>query len=91
MYRRFEFIISGCGDSILIKFVLIYFKLGAGMTMPNWDFTGSTMVTPNYVRLTPDVQSKSGALWNLAVCALFYSMLTMSKEPIFNLSIFSPS
>lgn len=42
------------------------------MTMPNWDFTGSTMVTPNYIRLTPDVQSKSGALWNLAVSATFY-------------------
>jgi len=48
------------------EFSLVKPYQGAGMAMPNWDFTGSTMVTPNYVRLTPDVQSKSGALWNLS-------------------------
>jgi lectin, mannose-binding 2 len=32
--------------------------------MPFWDFTGSTMVTTQFVRLTPDAQSKSGAIWN---------------------------
>jgi len=37
---------------------------GTGMTIPNWDFMGSTMVTNNYIRLTPDLQSKQGALWN---------------------------
>ncbi|XP_071050402.1 vesicular integral-membrane protein VIP36 [Onthophagus taurus] len=36
----------------------------AGMTIPFWDFSGSTMVTNNYIRITPDLQSKSGALWN---------------------------
>ncbi|KRT81782.1 hypothetical protein AMK59_6089 [Oryctes borbonicus] len=35
-----------------------------GMTIPFWDFAGSTMVTNNYIRLTPDVQSKTGTLWN---------------------------
>lgn len=35
--------------------------------MPYWDFLGSTIVTSNYVRLTPDLQSKSGAIWNTAV------------------------
>ncbi|XP_074640838.1 vesicular integral-membrane protein VIP36-like [Tubulanus polymorphus] len=29
-----------------------------------WDFIGSTMVTNQYVRLTPDHQSKQGGLWN---------------------------
>uniref|UniRef100_T1H0B7 L-type lectin-like domain-containing protein n=1 Tax=Megaselia scalaris TaxID=36166 RepID=T1H0B7_MEGSC len=29
-----------------------------------WDFSGHTMITNNYVRLTPDLQSKSGAIWN---------------------------
>jgi len=29
-----------------------------------WDFLGSTMVTNQYVRLTPDHQSKRGAIWN---------------------------
>jgi len=37
------------------------------MTMPFWDFSGSTMVTNNYVRLTPDLQSMSGNLWNQVV------------------------
>ena len=26
------------------------------MTIPNWDFDGSTVVTDNYIRLTPDRQ-----------------------------------
>lgn len=41
--------------------------VGAGMTIPYWDFMGSTMVTNNYVRLTPDSQSKQGLLWNSVV------------------------
>ncbi|CAH2059302.1 unnamed protein product, partial [Iphiclides podalirius] len=41
---------------------------GSGMSLPYWDFLGSTIVTSNYVRLTPDLQSKSGAIWNTAPC-----------------------
>ncbi|XP_053946427.1 vesicular integral-membrane protein VIP36 [Anastrepha ludens] len=37
---------------------------GIGINLPYWDFLGHTMVTSNYIRLTPDLQSKSGALWN---------------------------
>lgn len=37
------------------------------MAIPNWDFLGTTMVTSNYIRLTPDEQSRQGALWNSAV------------------------
>ncbi|XP_036673271.2 vesicular integral-membrane protein VIP36 [Drosophila suzukii] len=37
---------------------------GVGVILPHWDFLGNTMVTSNYIRLTPDLQSKSGALWN---------------------------
>ncbi|XP_071947642.1 vesicular integral-membrane protein VIP36-like isoform X1 [Antedon mediterranea] len=37
---------------------------GAGASMPMWDFIGSTIVTNNYIRLTPDRQSKRGAIWN---------------------------
>uniref|UniRef100_A0A090XAQ2 Putative lectin vip36 involved in the transport of glyco carrying high mannose-type glycans n=1 Tax=Ixodes ricinus TaxID=34613 RepID=A0A090XAQ2_IXORI len=33
---------------------------GAGMTIPNWDFLGNTMVTGQYIRLTPDRQSSKG-------------------------------
>lgn len=41
--------------------------LGAGMSVPFWDFMGSTMVTSNYVRITPDLQSTEGSLWNTVV------------------------
>ncbi|XP_030023866.1 vesicular integral-membrane protein VIP36 [Manduca sexta] len=41
---------------------------GSGMSVPYWDFLGSTIVTSNYVRLTPDLQSKSGAIWNTVPC-----------------------
>ncbi|OQR77281.1 VIP36 protein-like [Tropilaelaps mercedesae] len=37
---------------------------GSGMNMPNWDFTGTTMVSSNYIRLTRDVQSQQGSIWN---------------------------
>lgn len=46
----------------------IFLKItGMGMTIPYWDFLGSTIVTKNYIRLTPDLQSQQGALWNSAV------------------------
>lgn len=35
--------------------------------MPFWDFLGSTVITSNYIRLTSDLQSKSGAVWNTVV------------------------
>ncbi|XP_050437446.1 vesicular integral-membrane protein VIP36 [Adelges cooleyi] len=41
---------------------------GSGITVPNWDFIGSTIVTDKYVRLTPDLQSKSGSIWNAIPC-----------------------
>ncbi|XP_034255297.1 vesicular integral-membrane protein VIP36 [Thrips palmi] len=41
---------------------------GSGMTVPFWDFMGSTMVTSNYVRITPDLQSAQGSLWNTVPC-----------------------
>jgi len=41
---------------------------GSGFGVPNWDFQGSTMVTSNYIRLTPDDRSKQGALWNKVPC-----------------------
>ncbi|XP_063704533.1 vesicular integral-membrane protein VIP36 [Culicoides brevitarsis] len=38
--------------------------LSSSMTVPNWDFFGSTMVTSNFIRLTSDSQSLRGSLWN---------------------------
>ncbi|XP_017770040.1 PREDICTED: vesicular integral-membrane protein VIP36 [Nicrophorus vespilloides] len=36
----------------------------AGLQIPYWDFGGNTMVTNEYIRITPDKQSMSGSLWN---------------------------
>uniref|UniRef100_A0A6I8PLY3 Lectin, mannose binding 2 like n=1 Tax=Ornithorhynchus anatinus TaxID=9258 RepID=A0A6I8PLY3_ORNAN len=35
-----------------------------------WDLLGNAMVMTQYVRLTPDMQSKQGALWNRVPCYL---------------------
>ncbi|KAM4038249.1 VIP36-like protein isoform 2-T2 [Anomaloglossus baeobatrachus] len=35
-----------------------------------WDLMGNVLVTPQYVRLTPDLQSKQGAVWNRMPCYL---------------------
>ncbi|PIK54689.1 putative vesicular integral-membrane protein VIP36 [Apostichopus japonicus] len=37
---------------------------GAGASLPMWDIQGNTMVTNSYIRLTPDKQSRQGAIWN---------------------------
>ncbi|CAJ0968283.1 unnamed protein product [Ranitomeya imitator] len=39
-------------------------------SMPLWDFMGSTMLTSQYVRLTPDERSKEGSIWNSMPCFL---------------------
>ncbi|XP_062357909.1 vesicular integral-membrane protein VIP36 isoform X2 [Cinclus cinclus] len=44
---------------------------GAGSAaMPLWDFQDSTMVTSQYVRLTPDERSRRGSIWNRVPCFL---------------------
>jgi len=44
------------------------------MTDDHWEFTGLTIVTNNYIRLTADVRSSQGAIWNTAVSKfLFYT------------------
>ena len=46
---------------------------GSGLSVPQWDFMGSTMVTNSHIRLTSDHQSKQGAIWNNVVSALMMS------------------
>jgi len=41
---------------------------GTGFGIPNWDFSGSTMVTSNYIRLTTNERSRQGAIWNKVPC-----------------------
>ena len=43
-------------------------------TDDHWEFVGHTMVTNNYVRLTADVRSSQGAIWNTAVCSALISV-----------------
>ncbi|CAL1261535.1 unnamed protein product [Larinioides sclopetarius] len=40
----------------------------SGISIPFWDFTGSVMITNSHIRLTPDLQSKTGAIWNNVPC-----------------------
>ena len=47
-------------------FVFLNFP-GSGVGVSQWDFLGSTMVTNSHIRLTPDRQSKAGAIWNSVV------------------------
>jgi len=37
---------------------------GGSRMVPNWKSSGATLVSNNFVRLTPDRQSKKGALWS---------------------------
>ena len=41
-----------------------------------WDFTGSTIVTNGYVRLTPDQRSTQGAIWSNVVCNVRYYVVS---------------
>lgn len=57
--------------------------------MPFWDFMGSTVVTSNYIRLTADLQSKSGAIWNTVVriSSKLYIMRVIIKALFLALSV----
>ncbi|RXM92587.1 Vesicular integral-membrane protein VIP36 [Acipenser ruthenus] len=46
-----------------------YQGVGTSST-PLWDFGGSTLLTSQYVRLTPDERSKQGSIWNRVPCFL---------------------
>ncbi|XP_039629873.1 vesicular integral-membrane protein VIP36 isoform X2 [Polypterus senegalus] len=46
-----------------------YQGVGTSST-PLWDFSGNTLLTSQYVRLTPDERSKQGSIWNRVPCFL---------------------
>ncbi|MPC26215.1 Vesicular integral-membrane protein VIP36 [Portunus trituberculatus] len=56
---------------------------GMGTTIPYWDFLGSTMVTNNYIRLTGDIQSQRGAVWNTSCCLRRYVKDPMQEGDVF--------
>ena len=59
--------IEQCNTDAFLIALIFHCFLGAGMTVPHWDFLGSTMVTNVYIRLTPEMKSKNGAIWSNVV------------------------
>ena len=54
-----------------------------GSGIPYWDFTGSTLVTNKFVRLTSDTQSQAGSLWSTIVrfsCLVLVASYIMGCE-----------
>ncbi|XP_048379054.1 VIP36-like protein isoform X1 [Stegostoma tigrinum] len=47
-----------------------YQGVGATGSNTHWDLQGNTMVTSHFIRLTPDLQSKQGAIWNRVACLM---------------------
>lgn len=55
-------------DSKWLSYIVILVIAGVGTSQSSqWDFSGSTLVTSQYVRLTPDERSKEGSIWNTVV------------------------
>lgn len=71
-------------SSVIRQFRKLYFILflGSGFSVPLWDFVGTTMVTNNYVRLTPDYQSRQGGIWNTMVIKECYMYFLFCKKKI---------
>lgn len=61
---------------------LIYFlPVGVGTSSSSlWNLMGNAMVMTQYIRLTPDMQSKQGALWNRVVRVFLPPVLVTQKN-----------
>ena len=57
-----------------------FFSIGAGPSIPYWDFHGSTFISSSYIRLTPDHQSKRGGLWNSVVGICLFDLVTCQER-----------
>lgn len=60
---------------------LIYFlSIGVGTGSSSlWNLMGNAMVMTQYIRLTPDMQSKQGALWNRVV-RIFLPLILVAQN-----------
>lgn len=74
-------------DIIIPELMPILSHLGTGMTIPHWDFIGNTMVSPNFIRLTADAQSRKGGIWNKMV-SIISSVFKLSHLIIFTCLLF---
>lgn len=50
------------------------------MSIPFWDIVGDTIVTPQYVRLTPDDKSRNAGLWNQVVRTDLYGFFPFLSD-----------
>ena len=80
------FLVALCACFFLFFFLLCkphvnkdLFLLLLCVTDDRWDYFGSTIVTNNYVRLTPDQASKRGAIWNRIVSNILICNIKVSK------------
>lgn len=78
-------------SSVIRQFRKLYFILflGSGFSVPLWDFVGTTMVTNNYVRLTPDYQSRQGGIWNTMVIKKCYMYFLFCKKKLKHYFLFN--
>lgn len=56
--------------SVPVPVISCFFTVFAGLgfsSSSQWDLMGTAMVTPDHVRLTPDLQSRQGAVWSRIV------------------------
>ncbi|KAM9470191.1 vesicular integral-membrane protein VIP36 isoform 3-T3 [Clarias gariepinus] len=64
-------ITDGTSEHLKREHSLIKPYQGVGTSSSSqWDFWGSTLVTSQYVRLTPDERSRQGSIWNTVPCYL---------------------
>lgn len=49
------------------KFAQRLFLVPGMASLQNWEILGSAVATDDFIRLTPDHQSKQGAVWNIIV------------------------
>ena len=60
-------------------------QTAGGMSVPNWDIIGNTVVSDEFIRLTPDRQSKRGAIWTNRVSAItLWSVIFHIFSPFFS-------
>jgi hypothetical protein len=69
-YKREHSLVKPYQGSLIITHIFanhLTMKPGAGLDIPNWNILGNTMVLQNEIRLTRDIQSQAGAIWNVVV------------------------
>ena len=57
--------IASSSYHIISKFSYVLYHIsGSRIAGPHWRNTGVAVVNKNFIRLTPDRQSKKGAIWS---------------------------